>query len=63
MFKVKFETRDYKYFLELGDNEVCLSSKTPEDDDIKNIVERALEAYHKYQGDKFQQYLGELPLP
>ena len=57
MFKVKCETKGYKYYLKLGDNEVCLSSETPEDDDIKNIVERALEAYHKYQGDKFQQYL------
>jgi hypothetical protein len=59
MFKVKCETRDYKYFLKLGDNEVCLSSETPKDiyndNDIEDIVNRALEAYHEYVFSKFRE--------
>lgn len=57
MFKVEFETRDYKHFLKLNQREVCLSSDTPEDDDIKDVITKALEAYHEYQRDKLKHYM------
>jgi hypothetical protein len=57
MHNIKFETRDYKLILKIDEREVCLSSDTPEDDDIKDIIIKALEAYHEYQGDKLKHYM------
>ena len=63
MFKVKFETKNYKYFLKMDGREVCLSSDTPEDDDIKDIVFSALESYHEYVVDQTHKFLKYYNIP